>query len=80
MEPLSDAKTKFSIEIEKIKVRSPDVTYIEIIADYCERNDIDLHIVPRLITVSLKQKISNESKIRHLIEDNTEHFSMDNLL
>lgn len=77
---MSDARTKFSIEIEKIKIKSQDVTYIEIIADYCEDHGIDIQTVPRLITVSLKQKIANESKQRHLIEDHSDHYSLDTML
>lgn len=77
---MSSAKIRFSIEIEKLKELSPDVTFIEIITEYCELHDIDINTVPKLLTTSLLQKISKESKVFHLIEDLSDHHAMEDLL
>jgi hypothetical protein len=75
-----DIKTKFSIEIEKYKALSPDVSFIEIIVEYCEKNEIDLTNVPKFLSPSLKQKIARESSERNLIENFSEYYAMDNYL
>ena len=75
-----DSKTRFSQDIENLKILSPDVSYIDIMAEYIESKGIDHSIVPRLLTESLFQKIQIESaKLNHieLVED---HYSMDELL
>lgn len=77
---MSDTRTRFSLEIENIRLRSPDVSYIELIADYCEKNEIDFTTVPKLLTINLKQKIAIEAKRLNNINDVSDHYSMDNLL
>lgn len=75
-----DSRTKFSLEIERLKLNSPDVSYIDVIVEYIQDHDIDFHVVPNLLSVSLKQKIEMESAKRFLIDAKDEHFSMDELL
>lgn len=75
-----DSKTRFSQDIENLKINSPDVPYIDIISEYTELNEIDHELVPRLLTESLFQKIRAESiKLNNLdiVED---HYPMDELL
>ena len=75
-----DSKTKFSLDIETLKIKSSDVSYVEIIAEYIEQHNIDPSIVPRLLTESLFQKIKADSiKLNH-IEVMEDHYTMEDLL
>jgi hypothetical protein len=48
---------KFAQEIEKIVKENFDSNYITAIVDYCGDNDIDLELVPKLMTKPLKEKL-----------------------
>jgi hypothetical protein len=48
---------KFAQEIEKIVKENFDSNYITAIVDYCCDNDIDLELVPKLMTKPLKEKL-----------------------
>ena len=75
-----DSKTKFSFDIENLKIGSSDVSYVEIISEYIEKHNIDPSIVPRLLTESLFQKIKADSiKLNH-IEVMEDHYTMEDLL
>jgi len=75
-----DSKTKFSFDIENLKIGSGDVSYVEIISEYIEKHNIDPSIVPRLLTESLFQKIKADSiKLNH-IEVMEDHYVMEDLL
>lgn len=77
---MSDMRTRFSIDIEKLKGNSPDISYIDIIVEYCEPREIDLTQVPKFLTPTLKQKITRECKNVRLIFDQADHFSMDDFI
>lgn len=70
---MTSNKNRFSLEIEKLKEISPDISYVELIAEYCEINNIEIEQVPRLLTVNIIQKISTESKKLHLVNIIDEH-------
>lgn len=59
-------QTTFSQEIEKI-VRQTKVTYFEAVCDYITSNNIEPETVPRLLNVSIKQKIEAEATDLNLI-------------
>lgn len=48
---------KFSQEIEKLVNSNPDYNYITAIVEYCEQNDIDVELIPKLITKPLKERL-----------------------
>jgi hypothetical protein len=48
---------KFTQEIEKIVKENSECNYITAIIDYCNDNDIDLELVPKLMTKPLKEKL-----------------------
>lgn len=48
---------KFTQEVEKIVKANRDHNYITAIIEYCENNEIDLELVPKLITKPLKEKL-----------------------
>lgn len=50
-------QSKFSQEIESIVYNNEDVNYIDAIIIFCEKNQIDLESVPKLISKPLKEKI-----------------------
>jgi hypothetical protein len=48
---------KFTLEIEKIVSENGDSNYINAIVEYCEANEIDVEMVPKLLTKPLKEKL-----------------------
>ena len=54
-------QSKFSQEIESIVCNNEDVNYIDAIIIFCEKNQIDLESVPKLISKPLKEKIKCEA-------------------
>jgi hypothetical protein len=52
---------KFSEEIEKIHTTNTDMSYIDSIVFFCEKNSIDVEAVPKLISKPLKEKIKCEA-------------------
>jgi hypothetical protein len=51
---------KFSQEIENLIIKNPEYNYITAIIEYCESNDIDVELVPKLITKPLKEKLNQK--------------------
>lgn len=49
----------FSLHIEKI-AKANDVSYIDAILDYCEKNEIEPKEISAMISQSLKEKIEVE--------------------
>ncbi len=52
---------KFTEEIEKIHSDNAGMTYIDSIVYFCEKNDIDVEAVPKLISKPLKERIKCEA-------------------
>jgi hydroxymethylglutaryl-CoA reductase len=50
----------FSQHIEKMA--NVTNSYIDAVVDYCERRDIEIESVKKLLSVSLKDKIKNEAE------------------
>lgn len=59
-------QTTFSQEIEKI-VRQNKITYFEAVCDYVAANNIEPETVPRLLNVTIKQKIEVEATELNMI-------------
>lgn len=53
--------SKFSQEIESIVHNNIDMNYIDAIVFFCEKNNIDIESVPKLISKPLKEKIKCEA-------------------
>lgn len=53
--------SKFSQEIESIVHTNEDMNYIDAIVFFCEKNNIDIESVPKLISKPLKEKIKCEA-------------------
>jgi hypothetical protein len=49
--------SRFAQEIETIVHLNQDMNYIDAIVYFCEKNNIDLESVPKLISKPLKEKI-----------------------
>jgi hypothetical protein len=52
---------KFAQEIETIVKNEDNMSYIDAIIFYCEKNKIELESVPKLIPKPLKEKIKYEA-------------------
>ena len=56
---------RFSQYVETEKKKS-DTTYLDIITDYCEKNEVEYDVITKYITPTLKMKIRYESeKLRY---------------
>jgi folate-dependent tRNA-U54 methylase TrmFO/GidA len=53
---------EFSIEIEKLVKEHKDMTYIDAVVHYCEKNELDVGTVNPLVSKTLKQKIELEAQ------------------
>lgn len=54
------SRSKFSSDIEDF-VKSHSLTYIDAIVEYCEKNNIDIDNVNKLISKPLKEKLRYEA-------------------
>jgi hypothetical protein len=53
--------SRFAQEIEKIVQTEESISYIDAIIFFCEKNNMDLESVPKLISKPLKEKIKYEA-------------------
>lgn len=53
---------KFSQEVEKIAIDNADMNYIDAVLHYCEKNEIEIESVPKLISKPLKEKIKFDAE------------------
>jgi hypothetical protein len=64
--------TNFSIKIEEMVAKNIDMTYMEAILDYCEKNQIEPEVAAKLISFSLKAKLQIEAEnLNFLPKSNT---------
>ena len=60
---------EFSLLIEKVVKEKPDLTYMEAILWYCEENDIEVESAGKMITKSLKEKITLQASEAKLLKE-----------
>ena len=53
--------SKFAQEIEHLVQYNQDMSYIDAIIHFCEKNSVDLESVPKLISKPLKEKLKYEA-------------------
>ena len=53
--------SRFAQEIEKLVQSNSDMSYIDAVIHFCEKNNIDVESVPKLISKPLKEKIKYEA-------------------
>ena len=53
--------SRFAQEIESLVHNNVDMRYIDAIIHFCEKNNIDVESVPKLISKPLKEKIKYEA-------------------
>ena len=58
---------KFSLEIEKICI-DKNLSHLDSVMYYCDKNNMDVETVKKLITKALKQKIEADASILKLIK------------
>jgi len=51
----------FSEQIEKIAKENKDMKYMDAIVFFCEKNNIDVESIPKLISKPLKEKLKCEA-------------------
>lgn len=61
-----NTQMEFSQHIEKMASNS-NSSHMDCIIDFCERNEIDIEVVSKLVTKSLKSKIRLEAEERNLL-------------
>jgi hypothetical protein len=55
-------------ELYRVKSKQGETTYLEILAQYCEDHDIEIDVVPDLLSDSLKDKLWKQAGALHLVE------------
>lgn len=63
-------KSKFAEDIES-HVMNTNLTYIDAIVEYCEKNSIDVESVSKLISKPLKEKIKCEAMELNFLKKTT---------
>jgi hypothetical protein len=58
----------FSEEIEKIAKENKDMKYMDAIVFFCEKNNIDIESIPKLISKPLKEKLKCEAMELNLLK------------
>ena len=53
---------RFSQEVEKVACENNDMNYIDAIVFYCEKNEIEIESVPKLISKPLKEKLKYDAQ------------------
>jgi hypothetical protein len=53
--------SRFAQEIESLVQTNEEMNYIDAIVHFCEKNNIDIESVPKLISKPLKEKIKYEA-------------------
>lgn len=53
---------KFAEAIEAIVRADPDQTYISAIVEYCEKNNLEVESITKLIPKPLKEKLRNDAQ------------------
>ena len=53
--------SRFAQEIESLVAKDSEMTYIDAVICFCEKNNIDVESVPKLISKPLKEKIKYEA-------------------
>lgn len=53
---------KFSQEVEKIAIENSDINYIDAVLIYCEKNEIEIESVPKLISKPLREKLKFDAQ------------------
>ena len=59
---------KFTEEIEKVVLENNDMKYVDAIVFFCEKNNLDVESVPKLITKPLKEKLKGEAMELNLLK------------
>ena len=59
---------KFVEEIESIALENKDMKYIDAIIFFCEKNNVDIESVPKLISKPLKEKLRGEAMELNLLK------------
>ena len=59
---------KFVEEIESIALENKDMKYIDAIVFFCEKNNVDIESVPKLISKPLKEKLRGEAMELNLLK------------
>jgi hypothetical protein len=59
---------KFAEEIESIAHKNNGMSYIDAIVHFCEKNNVELESIPKLISKPLKEKLKCEAMELNLLK------------
>ena len=59
---------RFTEAIENIAVENKGMSYVDAIVHFCEKNNLDVESVPKLITKPLKEKLKCEAMELNLLK------------
>ena len=55
-------QARVKAEVEKIAIENNDINYIDAVLIYCEKNEIEIESVPKLISKPLKEKLKFDAQ------------------
>ena len=59
---------RFSEEIERIAKENKGIKYMDAIVMFCEKNNVDIESIPKLISKPLKEKLKCEAMELNLLK------------
>ena len=59
---------RFTEAIENIALENKGMSYVDAIVHFCEKNNLDVESVPKLITKPLKEKLKGEAMELNLLK------------
>ena len=62
---------KFAENIESLVLENKDMNYIDAIVFFCDKNNIDVESVPKLISKPLKEKIKYDAQQLNFMKKNS---------
>ena len=77
---MNNKRLEASISIEKLVRDNPDLTYIEACLKYAEANDLEIKLIPKLISPHLKEKLYNESIKNKCVKSNIKPTSLNDFI
>jgi hypothetical protein len=69
MDEFENKLKNVSQEIEKLKLENPGLNYIECTVEVCERYDIELEAVKKILNRSIKEKLEADAMKLNLLKN-----------
>jgi hypothetical protein len=62
---------KFALEVEKLKSKNPDLSYLDCVIHFCEKYEIEIEAAGSILSKKLKELIKAECTEKFLLKKDT---------